>query len=188
MQRMRSAPAGANNVDAAHKEFNKIYERAAALFSNILHEEIKPPLPRTVTDSSVTQGQSSMDSPRSQTTAFDNRSSFSGRSLGEVITNSATGRSGLYGNEAWLGPMKDWKTCVENLTEAFRTSLADTYMNYCPGATQDKLDTLFANKKFRREAVGLMHNASLNKVYSLTPDYVRTVLDFTPARSMLMGD
>lgn len=170
---MRAAPTGASHVDSAYKEFTKIYAQAATLCSAILQEEIKSPISSTaVTETGITHRESSIESPRSHATAFDNRSSFSGRSLGEVITGSGTGRSALHHSDVWLAPIRDWKACLENLTEAFKVSLADTYKSYERDATPEMLESLFASKKFRRDAVARMRNASVTRVLSADPQFV----------------
>lgn len=75
-------------------------------------------------------------------------------------------------NDAWLTAIRDWKTYLEALTEAFMISLADTYRSYERDATQDMIDALFASKRFRKEAVLRMRNASVTRVMSADPQFV----------------
>lgn len=171
---MRAAPVGPSHVDAAFKEFNKIRERCASLCAAILQEEIRPPrsMPgRGSTEVPLLRRDSSMDPPRSAGGLFDHRSSFSGQSLAEVVTGSGT-RFGAYGSEPWLRPIRDWKMCLENLTEAFKTSLAETYKSYERDASPEMIEALFSSKKFRREAVNRMRNASVTRVLSADPQFV----------------
>lgn len=171
VQRMRSAPSGANHVDQAYNEFMKMKERAAGLCLAILQEEIKPlRTSPSATDTIITR-EDSIDSPRSPG-PLDNRSSFSGRSLAEVVSGSGGGRAAAGVSEIWLSPIRDWKSCLEMLTEAFKTSLAETYKSYERDATPEMLDALFNSKKFRREAVHRMRNASVTRVLSADPQFV----------------
>ena len=117
----------------------------------------------------MTRRDSSIESPRSPG-IFDTRSSFSGRSLAEVVTGSVG--KGPPTNESWLSIIRDWRSCLETLTENFKISLADTYKTYEPNSTQEMVDLLFANKRFRKEAVHRMRNASVTRVMSADPQYV----------------
>jgi hypothetical protein len=168
---MRSAPAGPSHVDSAYKEFLKIKDKCSELCYAILQDEIRPP--PTITPSvsgALTRRDSSLDSPRSNNGHFDQRSSFSGRSLAEVITGS--GVRSVYVGEPHLATIRDWKNCLETLAEAFKTSLAETYKSYERDATQEMVDTLFSNKKFRKDAVNRMRNASVTRVLSADPQFV----------------
>ncbi|PTB35714.1 uncharacterized protein TrAFT101_010563 [Trichoderma asperellum] len=169
--RMRGAPSGPNHVDGAYKEFDKISKRCAALCDAILREEIK--LPRKLSDTNDTlpliRHDSLADTPRSPSALFDHRSSFSGRSLAEVVTNG--GSRSHHGGDLWLTPIRDWKACLEVLTEHFKTSLAETYKSYERDATPEMLEALFSSKKFRREAVHRMRNASVTKILSADPQF-----------------
>ncbi|KAF7543348.1 hypothetical protein G7046_g10017 [Stylonectria norvegica] len=169
VQRMRSAPSGPNHVDAAYKEFAKIKDQCAALCRAILQEELKRA--RDIANGSevIARRGSSIESPRSPSGLFDTRSSFSGRSLAEVVTGSVG--KGPSTTDTWLSLIRDWKTCLESLTEAFKTSLADTYKSYERDATQEMVDALFASKRFRREAVHRMRNASVTRVMSADPQF-----------------
>lgn len=175
IQRMRAAPAGTNHIDAAYKEFTKIKERATALCYAISQEEIKP-----IRHSSISFGpdahprrDSTADLPQSPLATYDQRSSFSGRSLSEVITN--TGARSAVVSDAWLLAIRDWKNCVETLADTFKTSLAETYKSYERDATPEMVDTLFNNKKFRKEAVHRMRNASVTRVMSADPQFVSKI-------------
>lgn len=172
---MRGAPSGPNHVDGAYKEFTKINERCAALCDAILREEIKTP--RTLSNAtdpiSLTRQDSSADTPRSPSALFDHRSSFSGRSLAEVVT---VGGSRSHGGDMWITPVRDWKTCLEVLAEHFKVSLAETYKSYERDATPEMLEALFSSKKFRRDAVHRMRNASVTKILSADPQFVSTTL------------
>lgn len=172
VQRMKSAPSGPSHVDSAYKEFEKMRESCSTLCFSILQDEFKPP--RTISNATETMASrrdSSIDSPRSPgATVFDQRSSFSGRSLTEVATGSVL-RPSLT-NEIWLGAIREWKGSLETLCESFRVSLADTYKSYSRDATPDMVELLFSSKKFRREAVHRMRNASVTRVLSADPQFV----------------
>lgn len=168
---MRSAPSGPSHVDSAYKEFEKIREPCSTLCYGILQDEFRPARAMSNAMETMTRRDSSFDSPRSPAaTIFDQRSSFSGRSLTEVITGSATKPGPT--NELWLNAIRDWKTCLETLCEAFKVSLADTYKSYERDATPEMVDLLFTSKKFRREAVHRMRNASVTRVLSADPQFV----------------
>lgn len=176
---MRAAPSGPSHVDGAYKEFTKINERCAALCDAILREEIKTP--RTLSNAAATEPipltrqDSSADTPRSPSAVFDQRSSFSGRSLAEVITaGGSRSQSQSHGGDMWLTPIRDWKTCLEVLAEHFKTSLTETYTSYERDATPEMLEALFTSKKFRRDAVHRMRNASVTKILSADPQFVST--------------
>ncbi|KAK1237123.1 hypothetical protein MKX07_006002 [Trichoderma sp. CBMAI-0711] len=168
--RMRAAPSGPSHVDGAYKEFAKINERCVTLCDAILREEIRTPrnLSNAGDTGSLTRQDSAADTPRSPGAPFDQRSSFSGRSLAEVVTASG---SRSHGGDHWLTPVRDWKTCLEVLTEQFKQSLAETYMSYERDATPEMLEALFTSKKFRREAVHRMRNASVTKILSADPQF-----------------
>ncbi|KAI9163957.1 hypothetical protein HJFPF1_05592 [Paramyrothecium foliicola] len=170
VQRMRAAPAGPSHVDSAYKEFTKVRERCSELCTAILREEIRslPTATPSVTGA-LARRDSSFDSPRSHQGPFDQRSSFSGRSLAEVITGS--GARSMHVGEPYLTSIRDWKNCLETLADAFKVSLADTYRSYEREATQEMVDLLFSNKKFRKEAVNRMRNASVTRVLSADPQF-----------------
>lgn len=178
---MRSAPSGPSHVDAAYKEFHKIKDQCAALCRIILQEELRRGREPANGAEILPRRGSSIESPRSPGGLFDTRSSFSGRSLAEVVTGSV-GKGVPLTNESWLNVIRDWKTCVETLAENFKTSLADTYKTYEPGVTQEMVDLLFSNKRFRKEAVHRMRNASVTRVMSADPQYVSTRLKFASMR------
>lgn len=168
---MRSAPSGANHVDTAYKEYHKIKDQCATLCRIILQEELRRVRDPNGAEVLPRRG-SSIESPRSPG-LFDTRSSFSGRSLAEVVTGSGVGKGAPPTNESWLGVIRDWKTCLETLADTFKTSLAETYKTYEQGVTQEMVDMLFSNRKFRREAVHRMRNTSVTRAFSPDPQYVR---------------
>lgn len=174
VQRMRAAPAGPNHVDAAYKEFTKIKDRAIPLCYAILQEEIKPLRqgPMSFSSELPVRRESSLEVPQSPLGTTDQRSSFSGRSFSEMTTHGTSRSVMSVPSEVWLGTIRDWKNCLELLAETFRTSLAETYKSYERDATPEMLDHLFNNKKFRKEAVHRMRNASVTRVLSADPQYV----------------
>ncbi|KAK5988624.1 hypothetical protein PT974_10110 [Cladobotryum mycophilum] len=169
--RMRSSPSGPNHIDGAYKEFFKIREQCTGLCQSILQEEIKSP--RTASNATETlhlNRETSLDAPRSPGPMYDQRSSFSGRSLAEVVTGSGS-RGGGYGGDAWLNPIREWKNCLETLTQSFKTHLAETYKTYERDATPEMVEALFSSKKFRKDAVHRMRNASVTKIMSADPQF-----------------
>ncbi|KEY68588.1 hypothetical protein S7711_05772 [Stachybotrys chartarum IBT 7711] len=171
VQCMRSAPSGPapSHVDTAYDEFLKIREQASALCHAILQDDNRHLRGIPHGGDNAGRRDSSFDYARSPGSQFDQRSSFSGRSLAEVITTS--GAKSAYANEPGLSSVRDWKICVETLAEAFRVSLAETYKRYERDATQQMVDNLFSNKRFRREAVNRMRNASVTRVMSADPQF-----------------
>ncbi|KAJ6446983.1 arthropod defensin domain-containing protein [Purpureocillium lavendulum] len=168
--RMRAAPAGPNHVDGAYKEFTKIKDSCHTLCLAILQDELRPLRAGSNDTDSLQRRDSSFDSPHSPGAAvFDQRSSFSGRSLTEVATGSVARVP--QANELFLAAIRDWKNCLETLTEAFRVSLADTYKSYERDATQEMVDLLFSSKRFRKDAVNRMRNASVTRVLSADPQF-----------------
>jgi hypothetical protein len=183
VQRMRSGPSGPKDVDGAYDLFIKFRERASSLCVAILQDEFRPIRnPSNLTDIMMRRD-SSVESPNAM---FDHRSSFSGRSLSEVVTGSG-GRSTHHGEQS-LNAIREWKLYLESLAEWFKTNLADTYRKFEPDATADKVEALFTNKRFRKEAVYRMRNASVTRVMSADPQFVS--LTFTPYQlrtSLIMG-
>ncbi|OAA36086.1 hypothetical protein NOR_07692 [Metarhizium rileyi] len=170
IQRMRSAPSGSTHVDSAYREFEKIQEPCAGLCYGILQDELRPSRAMSSATETMTRRDSSFDSPQSpEVTLSDQRSSFSGRSLPEAVTGSVTKPSPA--NEMWSSAVRDWKACLETLCEAFKVSLADTYKSYERDATPEMVDLLFTSRKFRREAVHRMRNASVTRVLSADPQF-----------------
>jgi hypothetical protein len=158
-------------VDAAYREFEKIREPCATLCSGILQDEFRPARAMSNATETLTRRDSSFETPQSPgATIYDQRSSFSGRSLSEIVTGSAA--KPTHANELWLNAIRDWKTCLETLCEAFKVSLADTYKSYERDATPEMVELLFSSKKFRREAVHRMRNASVTRVLSADPQFV----------------
>lgn len=172
VQKIRAAPSGPSNVDAAYKEASKHFEKAAALCVAVLSEELKPMTQVTSTTDGAPRD-SSADPPKSPAVLLDSRSSFSGRSLGEAMSGSGGTRTLPFASDTWLSPIRDWKTCLDSLSDAFRTSLAETYKSYERDATPEMIESLFTSKKFRREAVHRMRNASVTRVLSADPQFVR---------------
>ena len=173
---MRAAPAGPNHVAGANKEFIKIKDTCHTLCLAILQDELRPLRAGSNDTDSLQRRDSSFDSPHSPGAVFDQRSSFSGRSLTEVATGSVVRPP--HTNELFLAAIRDWKNCLETLTEAFKVSLADTYKSYERDATQEMVDQLFSSIRFRREAVTRMRNASVTRVLSADPQFVS--LDYSP--------
>lgn len=150
-----------------------MFEKASGLCSAVLQDELKP-LQRLMSNATQTQVSPRDRSvePRSPVAQLDSRSSFSGRSLGEIVSGGGGTRTLPFASDAWLSPIRDWKNCVETVGEAFRANLAETYMSYEKDATPEMLESLFTSKKFRREAVHRMRNASVTRVLSANPEFV----------------
>ncbi|KAF4122923.1 hypothetical protein GMORB2_7230, partial [Geosmithia morbida] len=173
VNRLRSGPSGPKDVDAAYELYGKHKERANTLCHAILHEELAPPArqassPHQLVDPLLRRG-SSLESPNG---LYDQRSSFSNRSLTEVATavTSARGRR-VHHNEPWLSAMREWKLHIEHLVEWFRTSLSETYRKFEQDATLEMVEALFNSRRFRREAVHRMRNASVTRVISADPQF-----------------
>ncbi|KPM36337.1 hypothetical protein AK830_g10235 [Neonectria ditissima] len=170
VQRMRTGPSTPHHVDAAYKELIKVKEQCANLCRLILQDALR----RNRGDNpngtdGLPRRDSSLEFPRSPGAIYDTRSSFSGRSLAEVVSGSVIKEP--HTSDTWLSAIRDWKTYLEALTEAFKISLADTYRSYERDATQEMIDALFASKRFRKEAVLRMRNASVTRVMSADPQF-----------------
>ncbi|KAJ2893218.1 hypothetical protein MKZ38_008908 [Zalerion maritima] len=127
---------------------------------------------------------SSLDSP-SIPCGLDQRSSFSGSSTpdpvkflnGPALTSSVSAGAkdpasmAANVNVAWLAAIRGWNNCLEALSESLRKSLADTYKQYEANASQDRVDKLFNDKRFRRHAIESMRHASVYKMLSASPDF-----------------
>lgn len=164
---MKSGPTGPKDVDGAYEGYSKYKDRANALCYAILHDEFKPRHASTITETlSGPRRGSSIESP----SGFDQRSSFSGRSLTEVVTGSA-GRSSHI-NESGFNAVREWRLYLESLAEWFKTNLAETYRKFEHDATSEMVEALFNSKRFRREAVHRMRNASVTRVMSADPQFV----------------
>lgn len=166
IQRVKAAPSSTKEVDAAYEVYIKHKDRASALCHAILQEEFRPRNMSNVTET-LPRRDSSLESPSA---LFDHRSSFSGRSLTEVVTGSG-GRS-THVNEVWLNAIRDWKSYLETLAESIRTNLAETYKKFENEATPEMIEAMFTNKRYRREAVHRMRNASVTRVMSQDPQFV----------------
>ncbi|CEI63869.1 unnamed protein product [Fusarium venenatum] len=168
VQRMpRNFPNTPNHVDSAYKEFKKHKEQCAMLCRHILTEELGR-CPHNGSD--LVRRDSTLDSPQSPGHIYDTRSSFSGRSLAEVVSGSL-GKS-IHQSDAWLTSVRDWKNWLEFLADACRTCLIETYKNNERDATPEQVEALFTNKRFRKEAVQRMRNASVTRVMSADPQFV----------------
>lgn len=166
IQRMpRNFPATPNHVDSAYKEFTRNKEQCAALCRHILTEE----LGRGPHGGDLTRRDSTLDSPQSPGHIYDTRSSFSGRSLAEVVSGSA-GKS-MHQSDAWLTSVGDWRNWLEFLLDACKACLIETYKNNERDATPEQVEALFTNKRFRKEAVQRMRNASVTRVMSADPQF-----------------
>ncbi|GAO18670.1 uncharacterized protein UV8b_01837 [Ustilaginoidea virens] len=170
IQRIKAAPSGPSHVDSAYKELEKIRETCSSLCHGLLQDHAKPGRSVSNATEATNPRSPSIDSPRSPGgSGFDQRSSFSGRSTSDVV-NGSVSRLGP-ATELYLNAIRDWKTCLQTLCEAFKVSLADTYKSYERDATPEMIDLLFASKKFRREAVHRMRNASVTRVLSADPQF-----------------
>jgi hypothetical protein len=199
IHKMRAAPSGSKEVDAAYKEFIKIKDQCAAHCIALLQGESRTV--RTLSHSESFQGRrdSSIDDLRSSPSIghFDHRSSFSGRSLTEVATNSAatTGGAslgasqsrGTHVHDVYLAAIRDWKSCIEVLVDAFHSSLLETYKSYERDATQEMIDAFFTHKKFRRDSINRMRNASVTRVMSADPQFVSAAKAFTATSDLIDG-
>lgn len=165
VQRIRSVHSSPSHVDAAYHQFNKHKETISALCHAILHDV------RILSSAAGSLGlhdSLAVDSP--PTLSLDNRSSLSSRSLADVATPA--GQRSLLAHESRLAAIRDLKNCLEAMADAFRASLADTYKSYERDATPDMVDLLFTSKKFRREVVKRMRNASFTSIRSADPQFV----------------
>ncbi|KAG5966389.1 hypothetical protein E4U58_002537 [Claviceps cyperi] len=169
IQRMRPSSSSASNVDSAYKEFDKHKETCANLCAGILEEDRAPRLVSTA-DPTASRGPSIDSLKISGGTNLDERSSYSERRMNELVNYDVKLRRGLL-NEVYLNAMRDWRGCLESLCDAFRSSLADTYKSYERDATPEMLDLLFTSKKFRRDAVHRMRNASVTRMLSADPQF-----------------
>ncbi|KAI1058219.1 hypothetical protein LB506_001147 [Fusarium annulatum] len=167
LQRMpRNFPTTPNHVDSAYKDFTKYKEQCATLCRHILTEELGR---GSRNGGDLPRRDSTVESPQSPGQIYDTRSSFSGRSLAEVVSGSV-GKS-IHQTDAWLSSVRDWKNYLESLADACRTSLIETYKNNERDATPEQVDALFTNKRFRKEAVQRMRNASVTRVMSADPQF-----------------
>ncbi|KAH7269266.1 uncharacterized protein BKA55DRAFT_495400 [Fusarium redolens] len=167
VQRMpRNFPTTPNHVDSAYKDFAKHKEQCATLCRHILTEELGR---GSRNGGDLPRRDSTLDSPQSPGQIYDTRSSFSGRSLAEVVSGSV-GKS-IHQTDAWLSSVRDWKNYLESLADACRTSLIETYKNNERDATPEQVEALFTNKRFRKEAVQRMRNASVTRVMSADPQF-----------------
>lgn len=168
LQRMpRNFPTTPNHVDSAYKDFTKYKEQCATLCRHILTEELGR---GSRSGGDLPSRDSTVESPQSPGQIYDTRSSFSGRSLAEVVSGSV-GKS-IHHTDAWLSSVRDWKNYLESLADACRTSLIETYKNNERDATPEQVEALFTNKRFRKEAVQRMRNASVTRVMSADPQFV----------------
>ncbi|KAI1031621.1 hypothetical protein LB504_000254 [Fusarium proliferatum] len=167
LQRMpRNFPTTPNHVDSAYKDFTKYKEQCATLCRHILTEELGR---GSRNGGDLPRRDSTVESPQSPGQIYDTRSSFSGRSLAEVVSGSV-GKS-IHQTDAWLSSVRDWKNYLESLADACRTSLIETYKNNERDATPEQVEALFTNKRFRKEAVQRMRNASVTRVMSADPQF-----------------
>ncbi|KAF4982961.1 hypothetical protein FZEAL_1531 [Fusarium zealandicum] len=177
IQRMpRNLSSGPSHVDAAYTEFKEIREQCATLCRYILTDELRRARDARVGAEALIRRDSSVESPRSPGQVYDTRSSFSGRSLAEVVSGSVS--KSIHQNDAWLSAVRDWKNYLESLAEACRTSLADTYKNNEREATPEMVEAMFTNKRFRKEAVARMRNASVTRVIQLTMQFPKYEMRF----------
>ncbi|KAH6980925.1 hypothetical protein BKA56DRAFT_632605 [Ilyonectria sp. MPI-CAGE-AT-0026] len=169
VQRMRAGPSTPHQVDTAYKELIKVKDQCASLSRLILQEALRRNRDIINAADTLPRRDSSLESPRSPSAVYDTRSSFSGRSLAEVVSGSVIKEP--HTSDTWLSVIRDWKIFLEALTESFKISLADTYRSYERDATQEMIDALFASKRFRKEAVLRMRNASVTRVMSADPQF-----------------
>lgn len=184
VHRIRSTHSSPSHVDAAYHEFSKHKDTCSSLCHAILQDETRPARTLSSAAGSLTRRDSSMDSPAAA--APDNRSSFSGRSLAEVVTGGGPRPSIAY--ESRLVAIRDLKNCLDAMADAFQANLADTYRSYERDATPEMVDLLFSSKRFRREAVHRMRNASVTSIRSADPQFVSHCPAFrrpAPVTSML---
>ncbi|KAH7256292.1 hypothetical protein BKA59DRAFT_391839 [Fusarium tricinctum] len=165
VQRMpRNLPTTPNHIDSAYKDFAKNKEQCATLCRHILTEELG-----RNSRGNLLRRDSSLESPQSPGQIYDTRSSFSGRSLAEVVSGSVS--KSIHQPDAWLSSVRDWKNYLETLADACRTCLIETYKNNERDATPEQVEALFTNKRFRKEAVQRMRNASVTRVMSADPQF-----------------
>ncbi|KAM6507888.1 hypothetical protein FSOLCH5_013087 [Fusarium solani] len=192
----RNIPSSPDHVDAAYNDLRKVKEQCATLCRQILTDELRRARDVRGGGEVLNRRDSSVESPRSPGHIYDTRSSFSGRSLAEVVSGSVV--KSIHQNDAWLTAVRDWKNYLESLAEACRTSLIETYKNNEREATPEMVEALFTNKPFRKEAVARMRNASVTRVMSPDPqffpkyemrfyNYERIKQELTEIRQMLQS-
>ncbi|OAA70346.1 hypothetical protein ISF_02320 [Cordyceps fumosorosea ARSEF 2679] len=169
-QRLRPSPITPSQIDHTYNEFIKVKDRGNSLCLSIMQEELKPLRGSPSAHEPLQRQDSYIESPLSPGQR-DNRSSFSGRSLVDVVSANGVNRLGIHGAELWIGPIRDWHASVELLVDAFQTSLAETYKTYEKDASPDMIEALFDNKRFRRDAITRMRNASVTRVLAPDPQF-----------------
>jgi hypothetical protein len=180
VQQLKAAPSGPNHVDTAYKEYSKIKDQCAALCRTLLQQQLWKGSSRGNTRCDGQRGRdlslSPPGSPGYMEPVLDVHSSVIGTNLVEVASGSRSRtqvpHKGPKVNERWVSAIREWKTCLEQLTETFKTSLSDTYKIYKPNATPDMVDALFVDKRYRSQAVSQMRKAASTNISSANPDYV----------------
>jgi len=176
VSRMRGASSAPRNVDDAYRIFEAIAEQCVALCAALVRHELERQ--RGGGDMTAATTTTTTTSHRNSDASMDSVSSFGplvGRptlikrrvSDGRDLTPKAPKEI------SWLSGVRNWKQCLEDLLEAFKISLAETYRSCDEGATPDLVERLFTNKKFRSFAIQNLRESSSTRDILAKPEFVR---------------
>jgi hypothetical protein len=194
IQRLRSHPLNAHNIDAAaYKDYSKIKEIAKNITPHQIdavykeYNKIKDAAKTTCESLLGPQSQlRARSSSLSGTLASLTLSETASLTLSETRTSvssrgSIAGPRSPYIYEQHVDLIRAWIECLGNILQLLKTSLLDTYLDWEPQASPGMVNQLFKDKKFRKNGIARMRNASIAKTVSAN-------LDFFPKYEMRFRD
>ncbi|OAA32926.1 hypothetical protein AAL_00391 [Moelleriella libera RCEF 2490] len=170
IQLVRSVLYSGGHVDSSYKKFEKHGEACLNLCLALLRDDSRPIRSMSIEADEPPVRRCPTDASQSPSRFIsDHGSMSSGR-----LPNEAAARHVIqeaYAAEIHLIPIREWKECLEKLSEDLKANLAETFKRYERNHTPEMVDMLFANRGFRREAIRRMKNANLTRVLSADSDF-----------------
>ncbi|KAI5924509.1 hypothetical protein F4810DRAFT_127580 [Camillea tinctor] len=162
IQRIKSKTA--SNVDVAYEEYEKVRdasrERCKALLNMSLQRRetllVSPTTTTTASAGLEVRPASSLD----VLSLADTRSSISTNSIGEALPQSTTH------DDHYVAVVREWERCLQELSEAIRKSLQDTYNEHNQHPTPEGFERICKDKMARKDTIKSMRDISVSKVLS----------------------
>ncbi|KAI1488579.1 hypothetical protein F5X96DRAFT_680366 [Biscogniauxia mediterranea] len=152
-----------SNVDSAYEEYEKIRDTSREICKTLLNMSLQHREPLLVSPTTTATSAGLETQPGSlvdDLSSADTRSSISTNSLADASQQLATH------DDQYLAVVREWERCLQELSEALRKSLQDTYDEHDQNPTPDGFEKICKDKAARRDTIQNMRNVSVSKTLS----------------------
>ncbi|KAI1634757.1 hypothetical protein F4809DRAFT_665173 [Biscogniauxia mediterranea] len=157
-----------SNVDSAYEEYEKIRDTSREICKALLNMSLQRREPLLVSPTTTATSAGLETQPGSlvdDLSSANTRSSISTNSLADASQQLATQ------NDQYLAVVREWERCLQELSEALRKSLQDTYDEHDQNPTSDGFEKICKDKAARRVTIQNMRNVSVSKTLSEDPGF-----------------